>query len=222
MNDNAAPAADPIHRKATMAISLSSARRLCTAPELELVESSRASHLKQLTPARIRQKITRARRLRDKYRDLAKRQRLEARGKSAPRRSRPAQGQENTQRKAQLFQEVLERFEAGLPRVEAAAAKKAPGAKAAGPKKAAGAAGAKKATGAAGAKKAGDPKKATGAGQLEAKPPARAGAAAMKGARQRPAKRGPQDASQQARGKVARAHTRSSNRRTQQRRDSGR
>jgi hypothetical protein len=126
-----------------MTISLNNARRLCTKPEFELVEASKIVNMKQLTPARLQQKVGRARRLRDKYRDLAKRQRLEARGKQAPRKSRPSQGHENTDRKAQLFQEVLERFET---RAGAAAGAKKAGARKAGAKKA----GAKK----AGAKKA--------------------------------------------------------------------
>jgi hypothetical protein len=58
-----------------MAISRSSAERLCSGPELELVEASYPANAKQLSPARLQQKIQRARRLRDKYRDLAKQQR---------------------------------------------------------------------------------------------------------------------------------------------------
>jgi hypothetical protein len=105
-----------------MAITRITAQRLCTAPEFELFEASLPPSAKQLTPGRLRQKVTRARRLRDKYRDLAKRQRLEARGKRAPQRARPAQGQENTERKAQLFQETLERFETQLRRTATDAA----------------------------------------------------------------------------------------------------
>jgi hypothetical protein len=97
-----------------MAISRSSAARLCTAQELELVEASHPSTAKHLSPARLRQKVSRSRKLRDKYRDLSKRQRLEARGKRDPRSARPARGHENTDRKVRLFQETLERFETAL------------------------------------------------------------------------------------------------------------
>jgi hypothetical protein len=219
-----------------MTISLNNARRLCTKPEFELVEASKIVNMKQLTPARLQQKVGRARRLRDKYRDLAKRQRLEARGKQAPRKSRPSQGHENTERKAQLFQEVLERFETGLARAAAGGAKagvakagvekagvKKAGVKKAGVKKAGvKKAGVKKAgVEKAGVAKAGVAKAGVAGAAAEKAAPSKAGAAAMKGARQRPAKRGPQDAKQKAQGTVARAHTQAANRRSQRKRDSG-
>jgi hypothetical protein len=217
-----------------MAISRSSAERLCTGPELELVEASYPANAKQLSPARLQQKIQRARRLRDKYRDLAKQQRGEARGKRQARSTRPASGNENTVRKAQLFTEVLERLQRVRPASSAAVkagpekagakktgakktgarktgAKKA-GAKKTGAKKAgAKKAGAKK----AGAKKAGAKKTAGPAGgAAQPAAPGRPGAAALKGARQRPL--GPAD----TRKKSARGHNRASQQRTQGRRDS--
>jgi hypothetical protein len=225
-----------------MAISRTTARRLCTKPEFELVEASFAPHVKTLSPARLRQKVARTRRLRDKYRDLARRQRLEARGKRSPQRARPAQGHDNTDRKATLFQEVLDRFEAQLGRAEAAPGRATAEAreKGSGTSGRIGAKTAGKNTGAArtsagktGAKKAGTKRTgatATGAaatgtkpsgpaaGKARAERPAKAGASAMKGARRKP-ERGPQDADQLARGRTARAHTRSSNARSQRRRD---
>jgi hypothetical protein len=153
-----------------MAISRSTAARLCTGAELELVDASSASRIRQLTPGRLQQKVRMARRLRDKYRDLARRQRLEARGKRAPQRSRPARGNVNTERKAELFDEVLARFEAGLTNAGATttgatrAAPKETGAKRAGTRKA----GTRKAgTRKAGAKQAGA--KQAGAKQAGAK-----------------------------------------------------
>jgi hypothetical protein len=225
-----------------MAISRSSAERLCSGPELELVEASYPANAKQLSPARLQQKIQRARRLRDKYRDLAKQQRGEARGKRQARSTRASRGNENTVRNAQLFAEVLDRLQkvrpaggaavnSGAKKAATKAGAKKAGAKKAGAKKAgakkAGAkkAGAKKAgakkAGAkkAGAKKAGakkaGAKKAGGPAGGAAQPagPGRPGAAAMKGARQRPT--GPADTRQ----KSARAHNRASNQRSQRRRD---
>jgi hypothetical protein len=215
-----------------MAISRSSAERLCSGPELELVEASYPANAKQLSPARLQQKIQRARRLRDKYRDLAKQQRGEARGKRQARSTRASRGNENTVRKAQLFAEVLDRLQkvrpaggaavnSGAKKAATKAGAKKAGAKKAGAKKAgakkAGAkkAGAKKAGAKkAGAKKAGA-KKAGGPAGGAAQPagPGRPGAAAMKGARQRPT--GPADTRQ----KSARAHNRASNQRSQRRRD---
>jgi hypothetical protein len=222
-----------------MAISRSSAARLCTKPELELVDASAPARLRELTPGRLRQKVERARRLRDKYRDLAKRQRLEARGKRDAQRSRPARGNENTTRKAELFQEVLDRFEAQLARTggpkeggaKRAGAKKAGAAKAGGKKAGAKKTGAKKAAGRrAGAGKAAA--RRTGAGKTgtqeaaasggpargEARPapPARPGAAALKGARQRASM---EDGKVVGRRKTLQSHTKAANRRRQVSRD---
>ncbi|HSJ25013.1 MAG TPA: hypothetical protein VK929_10115 [Longimicrobiales bacterium] len=207
-----------------MAISPSSAERLCTGPELELVKASAASNARKLSPARLRQKIERARKLRDKYRSLARQQRGEARGKRQARSSRPAKGNENTQRKAQLFDETLERFlkaRAAVEKSAAAAGAKKTGAKKTGPKKT----GAKK-TGAkkTGAKKTAAKKtaakktaaKKTAAKKTAAKKaaPKQSGAAALKGARRAPG--GPTS----NRAKSARSHNRASNQRSQKRRDS--
>jgi hypothetical protein len=183
-----------------MPISRPTAQRLCTKPEFELVEASFPARAKQLTPARLRQKVVRARKLRDKYRDLAKRQRLEARGKRAPQRSRPAQGNENTDRKAQLFQETLDRFETQLQRTDGVV-----------PDRGASEAGMKQ----AGARKAGARKASTAARPAK---PAKVGPAAMKGGRQ-DVVRGPGDEGVRARGRTARSHARSSNRRSQGSRD---
>jgi hypothetical protein len=214
-----------------MAISRSIAARLCTKPELELVEASFPPDVKQLTPVRLRQKVERTRRIRDKYRDLSKRQRLESRGKTDPRRSRPAQGNANTERKATLFDETLGRFEKQLARsgwdrsadaLDSPSTASKPGAAAAeSDADAVGAAGAKK-TGAkkTGAKKTGAKKvasrkvgRAPAAGEAKAARPGKAGAAALKGARQRP------DSAQQAQPKAAGAHNRASGQRSQRKRD---
>ncbi len=49
-----------------MSISTARAKQLCTASELTLVKSSSRSEICKLSAARLRQKITRARKLRDK------------------------------------------------------------------------------------------------------------------------------------------------------------
>lgn len=108
-----------------MAVSMALARKLCTAQEWTLVEASRGPALKALSPAKLKAKVSRARTLRDKYRGLAKRQAGEARGKRKARGARPAQSNQNTERKAQLFAEALERFQAQLEAAERAAAKAA-------------------------------------------------------------------------------------------------
>jgi len=111
-----------------MAFTIKDARGVCTASELELVKLSRSSAAKQETPGRLRQKIARTRKLRDKFRDESARQAREARGKAAPRGTRASEGNERTVLKAEIFQDVLDRFEAMLSAQEAKAEKAAAGA----------------------------------------------------------------------------------------------
>lgn len=106
-----------------MAYTLTQARTLLSANELALFDASRAQPIKALTPARLRGKVTRARALRDKYRDLYRRQTVSTRAAPAGRRSAVGGDNERTQRKAELFAEVLARFEERLQRLEADAAK---------------------------------------------------------------------------------------------------
>jgi hypothetical protein len=108
-----------------MVITINRAKALCTSSELDLVHWSKSPRASELTPARLKQKIDRARKLRDKQRDLADRQRREARGKQGPRGKRPSKGNDTTREKQQLFQETLERFEAAMAKRRAAAEKAA-------------------------------------------------------------------------------------------------
>lgn len=91
-----------------MPITTREARQLVTASERSLFESSLPTALRALSPFRLKGKIARARALRDNYRDQAKRQRRQAKPVRSGRTgeavvSRPA-------RKAQLFADVLARF----------------------------------------------------------------------------------------------------------------
>jgi hypothetical protein len=101
-----------------MTLDFNKARQLCTAPELALVVAVRTEELNALTPKRLQSKIVRARGLRNKFHDLANRQAREARGKAAPRRTRPARGNARTVEKAALFGEVLKRFEARAAKLD--------------------------------------------------------------------------------------------------------
>lgn len=116
-----------------MAYTLTQARTLLSTPELALFDASRAQPIKALTAAQLRAKVTRARALRDKFRDLYRRQTVGTRAAPAAKRSAVGGDNERTQRKADLFAEVLTRFEERLQRVEAdaqaAAAKPARAAK---------------------------------------------------------------------------------------------
>ncbi len=96
----------------------SRARDLCTERELVLVAASRATEMERLTRARLQANVVRSRKLRDKFRDLARRQRRESLGKAAPRRARPASGNARTLEKAALFDEVLKRFQSRLAELD--------------------------------------------------------------------------------------------------------
>jgi hypothetical protein len=110
-----------------MAVSLAQARRICSATELRVVAASQPAALEALTPGRLRQKIGVARRLRNKWRDQARRQRRARQGKAAARGAVRAAQETRTRKKAQLFQETLARFEkrrAALEKAARAARKK--------------------------------------------------------------------------------------------------
>jgi len=102
-----------------MAVSKARAKQLTTKREFELLETSWGRELSSLSPARLRQKVQRARTMRDKFRDLARQQAGEARGKRDPRSTRPARSNRNTELKAQVFDEALARFEERLGVLEA-------------------------------------------------------------------------------------------------------
>ena len=95
-----------------MSYTLRQVKPLLTQPELELFQASRAGAIGEFTPKRLTSKIQRARALRDKYRDVYKRQTVQTR-KGAP-EARKAMGGENTrtQTKSEILDDVLKRFEA--------------------------------------------------------------------------------------------------------------
>lgn len=101
-----------------MATSITQAKPLLTAAELELFDHSRAQPIKALTAKQIASKEKRVRALRDKYRDLYRRQTVAQRGNV----SKGTAGDDvnaRTQRKAEIMQEVLDRFEARSTQLEA-------------------------------------------------------------------------------------------------------
>lgn len=91
-----------------MPISSKEAQQLSTLAEWTLVKSSVAADIRALPQARLKNKVLRARALRNKYRDLAKRQFRETR---AVRTGKPNEDRNaRTKRKALLFAEVLARL----------------------------------------------------------------------------------------------------------------
>jgi hypothetical protein len=104
-----------------MAYTRTSAKRLLSAAELELYDMGRREGIAQLDRRTLVAKIKRARNLRDKYRDLFRRQRLETRERTGSKRGQSGVANVRTREKAELFGELLARFEAKLAKVDAAA-----------------------------------------------------------------------------------------------------
>jgi hypothetical protein len=100
-----------------MAISMVRVKALCSASELELVKASTRQEIDALAAASLRQAETRARKLRDKWRDQVASQRRASKTKAG---ARDAATNKNSAEKAELFEEVLGRFSTQLAKVEAA------------------------------------------------------------------------------------------------------
>ena len=119
-----------------MSYTLRQVRPLLTQPELALFELSRVPAIKGLTVRQLDGKVTRTRALRDKYRDLYRRQTVQTRERPAGQRKATGGDNERTSVKADILAEVLERFEAQHAKLSAAPAKAAtPAKKAAAAKK---------------------------------------------------------------------------------------
>lgn len=98
------------------------ARKICTAAEYEVVRGATASEISQLSAAQVRAAVARARKLRDKFRTLAKKQRASARERGE---GRGGANNKNTKVKLALFEQTLERYEAALGRTGASTRKAA-------------------------------------------------------------------------------------------------
>src|SRR5262245_41690821 len=106
-----------------MAFSLAQAKSLCTASELTLARASTRNEIGRYSVVQIRQKLDRARKLRDKWRDQSHGQRRAAK---ATARSRQPDANARSAEKAELFSEVVARFEAQLATLEAKGRKSTP------------------------------------------------------------------------------------------------
>jgi len=94
-----------------MAITLAYAKRWCTKPEWDVIGMSFKENYKRLSEARLKEKIKLTRRMRDKFRDLAKHQKGEMRGKRKVRGQTPTVDSHLNDKKAKLFNEALERYQ---------------------------------------------------------------------------------------------------------------
>lgn len=93
-----------------MSYDRNTARALSTAAEYRLFAASMGHALAKHTPEQLKGKIDRARSLRDKYRDLHKRQRLAARRQTGAKEGARLESNARTRQKSELFAEVLDRF----------------------------------------------------------------------------------------------------------------
>lgn|GEM_PF-5212926 len=91
---------------------------LLSETEARLVLSSAPRNVMELSTRELRGRIQRARRLMTKYEDQARRQKREAMGRRQPTRSRRAEGNANTMRKAMYFRQAMMRFEKRLAMME--------------------------------------------------------------------------------------------------------
>jgi hypothetical protein len=99
--------------------------KLLSASEFDLFAISRPGPIMSLTATRLHRNIRRARTLRDKYRDLLARQRLATRARTGSKAGTSGLANQRTKQKAEVFTEVLQRFEKRLVVVEAAEARAA-------------------------------------------------------------------------------------------------
>ena len=99
-------------------ITSSEAKQLCAKGEYELFALSRPRTIKTLTAKDLKSRVQRSRKARDKYGKLTGEQQRQARGKQAPKGTRPSKGAQRTSRKQQLFAETLARYEARLSELE--------------------------------------------------------------------------------------------------------
>ncbi len=96
-----------------MTISRNEAREVTTSDEQELVEESFNPKIRAFDSNDLKNRITRARRMRDKYRDLSQRQ-----GIASKRKGRGGGGDnERSRMKARLFAETIVRLEKRLAAV---------------------------------------------------------------------------------------------------------
>ena len=106
-----------------MPITTREARQLATVAEWPLVVSSLPAKIGALSPARLKARIERARKLRDKYADLVKRQHRRTQSKRSGQPNEKLNAR--TKRKAELFSEVLARYQAAAKGVKVSKSAKA-------------------------------------------------------------------------------------------------
>jgi len=103
-----------------VAISAARARQICTQSELNLVLQSTTKNIGQLDSKQLKASIRRARTLRDKWRDLAHSQTRDTKSTNP---DKLGEANARSSEKGELFDEVLQRFEKRLAKLDDAATK---------------------------------------------------------------------------------------------------
>ena len=98
-------------------LTVADAKRMCTKSELGVVMGSRPDAIEKLSAAQLKKNVASARRLRDKWQDLATEQRRET---QQAQQSRVTDKNARSGEKAALFAHVLKRYEDQLKQAEAA------------------------------------------------------------------------------------------------------
>ena len=101
-----------------MAVTRDQARRLLSESEMTLFSESRNPALRALSLAELRRRVERTRKLRDKSRDLLKRQRLASRTRTGTKAGASGVDNARTQRKGEVLEDILQRFEGRLQDVQ--------------------------------------------------------------------------------------------------------
>jgi hypothetical protein len=103
-----------------MPLNRNAARRLLNASEMSLVDAAMKDAIAGLGKTQAQAKIARARRLRDKYRDLFRRQRVTTRDRTGTKAGPRGTANLRTREKAALMDELLARFTKRLDEIEQA------------------------------------------------------------------------------------------------------
>lgn len=101
-----------------MVIARAQARSLLTVPEMVLFGDSRNPTLRSFDERELTRRIDRVRKLRDKSRDLLQRQRLSSRERTGNKGGKSGGANERTARKAEVLDDVLQRFEKRVRELE--------------------------------------------------------------------------------------------------------
>ena len=98
-------------------LTVADAKRMCTKAELGVVMGSRPDAIEKLSADQLKKNVASARRLRDKWRDLATEQRRET---QQAQKARVTDKNARSDEKAALFAHVVKRYEDQLKKAEAA------------------------------------------------------------------------------------------------------